>query len=852
MKQLFSTILICFTLTSWATHNRAGEISFEQIGPNQFKVTLVTYTKIETDADRPFIDVLWGDGQTDSLSRGANYPEVVSGDIHKNIYVGFHTYPGPGSYTISLEDPNRNQGINNIPNSINVPFYIESKILINPFLGNNSSPLLLNPPVDYACLNSSYIHNPSAFDKEGDSLSYSLINPKGTGGQTISGYEIPNDVSIDSTTGTLTWLDPEIEGEFNFAIFIKEYRNGFLIGSMIRDMQVTVKKCSNHPPVIAPLNNICIEAGQAINLAIKATDSDSADVITLTALGGPITEVIGNLALFPSGIIGIDSVKGTFKWNTQCPHVRKKPYQVIFKAEDNNQIVSLIDLATLNITVIGPKTKNIQAVSSIGGISLSWDSNSCTDVIGYKVFRQIDSNPWQNDTCEVSIPAYTGYTQVGSTSGINNSSFFDSTTIEGNIYCYRIVACYPDGAESYSSIEVCSEPFEISPIPTHVNVKVTDAINGEIYIQWNNPKNIDSLKFSAPFFYTVYQLGNNTKTLIHTSTGLNDTSFTHQNINTESTNFIYFIELIGTQNTNNLVASTSKNASSILLNIASMDDALYLEWDSKTPWENDTFVVLKESLPGSGVFNPIDTTTDGFYIDSNLINGTNYCYKIQAWGYYSAPHYNVPFINHSQVKCGIPQDKIPPCPPIFNPISDCEGYQNSFSWRIDSMKCNDDIKYLNLHFKSTKTSDFQILHTAINPSIDTVFVQENLIKVAGCYAFSAVDSTGNESDIVQEICFDNCPFYQIPNIFTPNDDGSNDNLIPLPYRYIQSIDLIIYNRWGQKVFQTKDIDINWNGRNQFTNLKSSPGVYYYSCVINEIRINGVKKIITNGFVHIMN
>jgi len=360
------------------------------------------------------------------------------------------------------------------------------------------------------------------------------------------------------------------------------------------------------------------------------------------------------------------------------------------------------------------------------------------------------------------------------------------------------------------------------------------------------------LKFSAPFFYKVYQIGNNNKTLIHTTNGLNDTSFIHQNINTESTNFIYFIELIGTQNTNNIVASTSKNVSSILLNITSMDDALYLKWDSKTPWKNDTFVVLKESIPGSGVFNPIDTTTDEFYIDSNLFNGTNYCYKIQAWGYYSAPHYNVPFINHSQVKCGIPQDKTPPCPPIFNPISDCEGYQNSFSWRIDSMKCNDDIKYLNIYFKSTVTDDLQILNTAINPSIDTVFIQENMLKVAGCYAFSAVDSAGNESDIVQEICFDNCPFYQIPNIFTPNDDGLNDILIPLPYRYIQSIDLIIYNRWGQQVFQTKDIDINWNGRNQFTNLKSSHGVYYYSCVVNEIRIDGVKQIITNGFVHIVN
>jgi gliding motility-associated-like protein len=852
MKYLLSAILICLSLLSWATHNRAGEISYEQIGPNQFRVTLVTYTRIDSDADRPFIDIIWGDGQLDSLSRDASYPEVVADDVYKNVYVGIHTYPGPGNYTISLEDPNRNEGVNNIPNSINVPFYIESEILINPFLGNNSSPVLLNAPVDDACLSSSYIHNPSAFDKEGDSLSYSLVPPKGIGGQTISGYTIPGGVSIDSITGTLTWLSPNIEGEFNFAILIEEYRNGFLIGSMVRDMQVTVKQCSNHSPVIAPFTNICIEAGQPINLAIKATDSDSAEAITLSATGGPLTEVLGNLALFPSGVIGIDSVQGTFKWNTQCPHVRKKPYQVIFKAEDNNQIVSLIDLATLNITVIGPETKNIQASSNLNGIDLSWDPNPCTDVIGYKIFRQINSNPWQHDTCETGVPVYTGYSQVGSTNSINTTTFFDSTTIQGNVYCYRIVACYPDGAESYSSIEVCSEPFEVSPIPTHVDVKATAVSNGEIYVQWNNPKNLDSLKAIAPFFYKVYEIQNNIKNLCFTSSGLSDTSFTNQNINTESTDFTYQIELIGTQNGVDIVAATSENASSVFLEISSLDDALQLNWEANTPWANDTFVILKETTTGSGVFNPIDTITQTNFVDSNLVNGTTYCYKIQAWGYYSSPHFNVPFINHSQINCGIPEDNTSPCPPNFYAISDCKGHQNSFSWSIDNMKCNDDVQLLNIYFKSTSNDDFFLLHTAINPLTDTSFTQSNMNKVAGCYAFSAIDSVGNESDIVQEVCFDNCPYYQIPNIFTPNQDGINDILTPLPYRYIQSIDLIIYNRWGQQVFETKDVDINWDGRNQFTKLKSSSGVYYYRCIVEEIKIDGIQQENINGFIQIIN
>lgn len=852
MRQLLSTILICCSLITWATHNRAGEIFYEQIGLNQFKITLVTYTRIDTEADRPFIDLVWGDGSVDSLGRDANFPQVVADDVFKNVYTAVHTYPGPGIYSINVEDPNRNEGVNNIPNSINVPFFIESKIYINPFLGTNNSPVLLNPPVDDACLSSSYIHNPSAFDQEGDSLAYSLTAPKGSGGETVAGYTIPNDVSIDSITGTLTWLDPDTEGEFNFAILVEEYRNGFLIGSIVRDMQVTVKKCSNHPPVIKPFNNICIEAGQPLQITIKATDSDSADAITLSASGGPLTEVIGNLATFPSGVIGIDSVQGIFKWNTQCPHVRVTPYQVIFKAEDNDNIVSLIDLVTLNITVIGPATKKVNASAQLNGVDVSWDPNPCTDVVGYKIYRQVNSTTWQHDTCETGVPSYTGYKQIAKTTGINSTSFLDSTTIEGNLYCYRIVACFPDGAESYSSIEVCAEPFEISPIPTHTDVKVTDPNTGEIYIQWNNPKNIDSLKANAPFFYKVYQLKNNTSTLVYTSSGLNDTSFTHQNINTEATPSTYYIELIGVQNGNNIIASTSEQSSSTFLDITSLDDALKLDWNYKTPWENDTFVVLKETNPGSGIFIPLDTVTNTTYIDSNLINGTTYCYKIQTWGYYTALHFDVPFINHSQRKCEIPQDNIPPCPPVFKSFSDCENHQNSFSWRIDTMKCNDDLQLINIYYKKTKTDNYELLQTISNPENDTSFIQSNLTTVAGCYSFSVIDSVGNESELVQEICFDNCPIYQIPNIFTPNSDGENDELHPLPYRYIRGIDLIIYNRWGQQVFQTNNIDINWNGRNQFTNLKSSLGVYFYKCTVEEIRINGTEKRIINGFIHIVN
>ena len=67
-----------------------------------------------------------------------------------------HTFPGPGIYQIVMQDPNRNFGINNIPNSVNVIFSIKSTLIISPEIGGNSSPQLLNFPIDRAALGSHF------------------------------------------------------------------------------------------------------------------------------------------------------------------------------------------------------------------------------------------------------------------------------------------------------------------------------------------------------------------------------------------------------------------------------------------------------------------------------------------------------------------------------------------------------------------------------------------------------------------------------------------------------------------------------------------------------------------------
>ncbi len=104
-----------------ATHQRAAEITFKHISGLTYEINLISYTFTPSPANafRDYLLINWGDGVSSEIHRDTvrNLPN----DISYNFYRGQHTFPGPASYTISCEDPNRNGGIMNIPNSINIP-----------------------------------------------------------------------------------------------------------------------------------------------------------------------------------------------------------------------------------------------------------------------------------------------------------------------------------------------------------------------------------------------------------------------------------------------------------------------------------------------------------------------------------------------------------------------------------------------------------------------------------------------------------------------------------------------------------------------------------------------------------
>ncbi|MCU0354983.1 MAG: gliding motility-associated C-terminal domain-containing protein, partial [Cytophagales bacterium] len=104
------------------------------------------------------------------------------------------TFPGPGRYVIYFQERNRNEGIVNMSNSVDTPFYVETVLTVNPTLGANSTPVLLNPPVDNAETGQRFCHNPAAFDPDGDSLAFRLVVPRRDVNTNVNGYRPPETV----------------------------------------------------------------------------------------------------------------------------------------------------------------------------------------------------------------------------------------------------------------------------------------------------------------------------------------------------------------------------------------------------------------------------------------------------------------------------------------------------------------------------------------------------------------------------------------------------------------------------------------------------------------------------------
>lgn len=100
------------------------------------------------------------------------------------------------------------------------------------------------------------------------------------------------------------------------------------------------------------------------------------------------------------------------------------------------------------------------------------------------------------------------------------------------------------------------------------------------------------------------------------------------------------------------------------------------------------------------------------------------------------------------------------------------------------------------------------------------------IKTAGNYFIKIVDANNCELNttynIPETIC---CGNVIVPNAFSPNDDGRNDELRLINTSGIEVNKFNIYNRWGQIAFEGQHAEDRWDGKMKGT--EASVGTYFY-------------------------
>ena len=363
---LFGFIILCISEQSIASHITGGQIGYMYLGNNgldyrvtytfyrdcaginaPFNVTIVTSSANCSVNFNTFAPRIAGPTQVVPICPSAN-TTCTGGSTpgrEEYIYQADITLPSKCTdWVFSVTLNARNNAITTI-NPTGVPMYVESTLNNTIFPYNNAS-VFANNPAAFIYANQNFCFNNGTVDIDGDSLVYTMITPKRSSTLNVN-YIFPYTatqplsstppVTFDSFTGDVCMTPTALEVTV-MAILVEEYRFGTLIGSVERDIQVSVLAGADELPYMDGINgtNIykdTIVAGCDYTFTTQSYDNDALQCVTMTSNVG--VAIPAATFTVVDGCPSLVRPKGTFNWTPNGGDIRPQPYVFTVTVRDN-------------------------------------------------------------------------------------------------------------------------------------------------------------------------------------------------------------------------------------------------------------------------------------------------------------------------------------------------------------------------------------------------------------------------------------------------------------------------------------------------------------------------------------
>lgn len=405
---------------AFASHAQSADITYQCLGGNQYRINLSFYrdcagVAAPTTASIDISSASCGQNLTLTLNpitgtgievspicsqmatqcSGGSYPGV-----QEYKYSGIITLPmACTDWTFSFSLCCRNASINTIVNPSAENIYVEAT-LNNLNYPCNNSPTFSNPPIPFVCMGQPYCFNNGSSDADGDSLSYALIVPR-TGPTTSVVYNSPYSasqpllssppVTFDAVSGDMCMAPTQLEVTV-FACLVTEWRNGVVIGTVMRDIQLRTINCTNNNPYVNGINNsgtysMTACAGVPLSFMISSYDADSSQSVSLNWNNG-----IAGASFASSG--GSRPV-GTFTWIPSTTDISSASHCFTVTVRDDNCPYNGNQTFSFCITVTGPTittstttancnasngTASAQVISGNGPFTYLWSAGGTNNI----------------------------------------------------------------------------------------------------------------------------------------------------------------------------------------------------------------------------------------------------------------------------------------------------------------------------------------------------------------------------------------------------------------------------------------------------------------------------------------